>query len=85
MAFGYTKVRGLHPLVASASGAGEVLGVRLRGGNAHTARGAASFLTEIFNRVRSGGASGPLTLRADSGFYNRKVTEACRKAGAVIP
>ena len=82
VAFGYTKVRGLHPLVASASGAGEVLGVRLRGGNAHTARGAASFLTEIFNRVRSGGASGPLTLRADSGFYNRKVTEACRKAGA---
>ena len=80
--FGYTKVRGLHPLVASASGTAEVLGVRQRGGNAHTARGAANFLVEVFNRVRSAGATGQLTFRADSGFYNHKVTEACKKAGA---
>ncbi|MGH9124119.1 MAG: transposase, partial [Acidimicrobiales bacterium] len=32
--------------------------------------------------VRRAGATGPLVLRADSWFYNRKVTEACRKAGA---
>jgi len=55
--------------------------VRLRGGNAHTARGAAGFLTQVFNRVRRAGATGPMVLRADSGFYNHKVTEACRKAG----
>jgi len=79
--FGYTSVRGLHPLLATAAGSAEVLGVRQRGGNAHTARGAASFLTEVFSRVRAAGASGPLTLRADSGFYNHKVTEACTKAG----
>ena len=78
--FGHTKVRGLHPLLATASGTGDVLGVRQRGGNAHTARGAASFLAEVFNRVRAAGAAGQLTLRADSGFYNHKVTEACRKA-----
>jgi hypothetical protein len=78
--FGYTKVRGLHPLVASASGTGDVLGVRQRGGNAHTARGAAGFLVEVFNRARRAGASGPLSLRADSGFYNRHVTDACTKA-----
>src|ERR1019366_4392363 len=51
---------------------------RLRGGNANTGRGAASFLTETFNRVRSAGASGPLTMRADSGFYSGKVASACR-------
>ena len=80
--FGYTKVRGLHPLVASAAGIGDVLGVRARGGNSHTARGAASFLTEVFNRARAAGATGPFTLRADSGFYNNKVVGACKKAGA---
>jgi hypothetical protein len=79
--FGHTRVRGYHPLVASVAGSDDVVGVRLRGGNAHTGRGAASFLTQVFNRVRRAGATGPMVLRADSGFYNRNVTEACRKAG----
>ena len=79
--FGYTAVRGLHPLLATASGTGDVLGVRQRGGNAHTARGAANFLSEVFNRVRAAGATCQLALRADSGFYNNKVTGACAKAG----
>ncbi|MHB8247055.1 MAG: IS1380 family transposase [Acidimicrobiales bacterium] len=78
--FGHTKVRGYHPLLASLAGIEEVLGVRLRGGNAHTTRGAASFLTQVFNRVRRAGATGPVVFRADSGFYNHKVTDACRKA-----
>jgi hypothetical protein len=79
--FGHTKVRGYHPLLATVAGTGEVIGARLRGGNAHTARGAAGFLTQVFGRLRRAGAAGALTLRADSGFYNRKVTEACRRAG----
>ncbi len=62
------------------AGSGEVVHSRLRGGNAHSGRGAASFLTESFNRVRTAGATGPLTLRADSGFYNHKVVDACRAA-----
>ena len=78
--FGHTKVRGYHPLVAAMAGTGEVVHSRLRGGNAHSGRGAASFLTESFNRVRTAGATGPLTLRADSGFYNHKVVDACRAA-----
>jgi hypothetical protein len=73
-------VRGLHPLLATALG--QVLGVRQRGGNAHTARGAASFLAEVFNRARAAGATGPFDLRGDSGFYNDKVVSACQKAGA---
>jgi hypothetical protein len=79
-AFGYTKVRGYHPLLAAAAGSGEVLGLRARGGNSHTARGASSFLTEVFNRVRQAGADGALVLRADSGFYSKKVVDTCKSA-----
>ena len=78
--FGHTKVRGYHPLLASLAGTEEVLGARLRGGNSHTTRGASSFLAQVFNRVRRAGATGPAVLRGDSGSYNHKVTDACRKA-----
>ncbi len=78
--FTHTKVRGYHPLLSSVAGTGDVIHSRLRGGNANSGRGAASFLAETFNRVRAGGATGPLTARADSGFYSRKVADACRKA-----
>jgi hypothetical protein len=78
--FGHTGVRGYHPLLATLAGTDDVVGVRLRGGNSHTGRGATDFLRQVFNRVRRAGASGPMVLRADSGFYNRSVTEACRKA-----
>jgi hypothetical protein len=80
--FGYTQVRGYHPLYAIAGAAGEVLHSRLRGGNSHTARGADGFLTETFSRVRAGGVTGPLNLRADSGFYSKKVVQSCQRAGA---
>lgn len=80
--FTHTKVRGYHPLYAVIAGTGDVVHSRLRGGNANSGRGAGSFLTETFNRVRAAGASGPLTLRADSGFYSGSVAAACRKAGA---
>jgi hypothetical protein len=78
--FTYNHVRGYHPLFAVIAGTGDVVHVRLRGGNAHAGRGAAGFLTETFNRVRSAGATGPLVLRADSGFYSRNVVEASTKA-----
>jgi hypothetical protein len=78
--FGHTKVRGYHPLVSVIAGTGDVVHCRLRGGNANSGRGAAGFLCETFNRVRAAGATGPLTLRADSGFYSRTVVGACRHA-----
>ncbi len=46
---------------------------RLRGGAAGAARGAASFLTETVSRVRHAGATGQLTVRADSAFYSKAV------------
>ena len=53
--------------------------VRLRAGRAHTARGAAHFLRETVGRVRYAGATGQLTMRADSGFYAHAVVAVCRK------
>jgi hypothetical protein len=72
-AFGYTKVRGYHPQFATCAQTGMVLFSRLRGGSAGAARGAKSFLTETVSRVRGAGATGQLTVRADSAFYSRAV------------
>ena len=80
--FTYNHVRGYHPLYATVAGTGDVVHSRLRGGNANSGRGASSFVTETFGRVRAAGATGPLTLRADAGFYMGTVAAACRKAGA---
>ena len=76
---GYTGKRGYHPLLAIAAGTGDVLMCRLREGRANTARGAAHFLRETVGRVRYGGASGQLTVRADSGFYTHSVVSVCCK------
>ena len=76
--FGYTKVRGYHPLLATLAGTGEVLHARMRGGNAGSARGAASLVRETISRVRDAGATGALTLRADSAFYSKTFIRACR-------
>ncbi|HET7486333.1 MAG TPA: IS1380 family transposase [Acidimicrobiales bacterium] len=79
--FTYNHVRGYHPLFAVVAGTADVAHARLRGGNANSGRGAAGFLTETFNRVRAASATGPITLRADSGFYSGTVAASCRKAG----
>ncbi len=75
----YAGQRGYHPLLAVAAGTGDVLMARLRQGRANTARGAAHFLRETISRVRYAGATGPLTMRADSGFYNHDIVAVCRK------
>ena len=76
---GYTGKRGYHPLLAVAADTGDVLMARLREGRANTARGAAHFLRETVSRVRYGGASGQLTMRADGGFYTHAVAAVCRR------
>ena len=75
---GYTGQRGYHPLLAIAAGTGDVLMARLRQGRAITARGAAHFLRETVSRVRHAGATGQLTVRADSGFYAHAIVAVCR-------
>ncbi|MGH7215411.1 MAG: IS1380 family transposase [Tepidisphaeraceae bacterium] len=78
--FTYNHVRGYHPLASVVATTGEVVHTRLRGGPSHAGRGAASFVTETVARLRAAGASGEITIRADSGFYNHKVVAACRTA-----
>jgi Transposase DDE domain group 1 len=78
---GRDGARGYHPLLASVAGSGDVQHSRLRGGMANSGRGAASFITETINRARRAGATRPITLRGDSGFYNHKVVNACYQQG----
>jgi hypothetical protein len=79
--YGYTHVLGYHPLLATRADTGETLHVRFRKGSANTQRGAQRFVREVVGRVRRAGASGPLTLRADSGFFSKYVVQACRDHG----
>ena len=76
---GYTGQRGYHPLLAVASGTGDVLMARLRQGRANTVRGAANFLSETVSRVRHAGGAGQLAVRADSGFYTHAIVAVCRR------
>ena len=75
----YAGQRGYHPLLAVAAGTGDVLMARLRQGRANTGRGAAHLLRETVSRVRYARATGPLTVRADSGFYTHDIVAVCRK------
>jgi hypothetical protein len=80
-AFGYTRERGYHPLLASRADTGEVLHIRLRKGSANTSRGVLRFVEELIARVQRAGAEGPKLLRADSGFWSRKVFARLERAG----
>lgn len=77
----FSGCRGLHALLATAAGSGQVLFARLRSGSANSGRGSAHFLTETIARTRAAGAAGPITVRADSGFYSRNLVKACRRLG----
>jgi hypothetical protein len=78
-AFGYTKVLGYHPILATRADTGEVLHARMRKGSANTARGARRFVDELVARVRRAGAAGEIVMRFDSGFWsNDTITTLAR-------
>lgn len=79
--FGYTKRRGYHPMLASRAGTGEVLHVRLRKGQAASARGVLRFAEELIARVARAGATGEKLFRADSAFWNKKLIARLERAG----
>jgi hypothetical protein len=91
-AFGHTKiqgksllVRGLNALAATITtpvAAPVVAATRLRGGNAASARGAASFAAASVRTARAAGCTGILVVRADSAFYSAGFTGTVRSAGA---
>jgi hypothetical protein len=66
--YGYTKVFGYHPLLATRADTGEVLHARLRKGSSQ--RGHKRFVEELIARVRRAGAAGPLRVRGDAGFFS---------------
>jgi hypothetical protein len=90
--FGHTKiqgksllVRGLNALAAVISTpiAAPVIGAtRLRGGNAGSARGAASLAVQAIGAARDCGCTGMIIVRMDSAYYNAAVTGAIRAQGA---
>jgi Transposase DDE domain group 1 len=89
--FGHTKiqgksllVRGLNALAAVIStplSAPVIAATRLRGGNAGSARGAASLAAQAIATARDCGRTGTIIIRADSAFYNAAVIGAARRAG----
>jgi DDE family transposase len=80
-AYGYTKLFGYHPILATRADTRETLHIRLRKGSANTQKGMLRFTDELIARVNRAGATGVKLLRADSGFWNTKVFERLEKAG----
>ena len=80
-AYGYTRVLGYHPILATRAATREVLHIRMRKGSANTQKGMLRFCQELAARVERAGAGGEKLLRADSGFWNTKVFEYLEKIG----
>jgi hypothetical protein len=79
--YGYTKQLGYHPMLAVRSDTGEVLHIRNRKGKANTQRGASRFVDELLARVRRAGHTGPIIIRADTGFENHKLMAELDRQG----
>src|SRR5947207_4221940 len=80
-AYGYTRLLGYHPILATRADTRETLHIRLRKGSANSQKGIVRFCDELIARVARAGATGVKLLRADSGFWNTKVFERLEKAG----
>ncbi len=80
-AYGYTKLLGYHPILATRADTREVLHIRLRKGSANTQKGMLRFTEELIARVSRAGATGSKLLRADSGFWSIKVFKRLEEAG----
>lgn len=79
--YGYTRLLGYHPILATRADTRETLHIRLRKGSANTQKGIKRFTDELIARVERAGATGSKLLRADSGFWNTKVFERLERAG----
>ncbi|WP_116199275.1 IS1380 family transposase [Amycolatopsis circi] len=82
---GYTGALGLNFLAGCLStpiSAPVITGTRLRGGQAHSARNAVSFVRRNLAAARACGATGTLVVRLDSGFYHGEILAAVIAGGA---
>lgn len=87
---GYSKVRGLNALIATASttaAAPVIIGQRLRRGPTHSVRGAPKLLADslaTLGRIPGVSVDAPLVVRADSAYYTTGIIAAARRAGAQV-
>ena len=83
--YGYSKVKGLNALLAIVStpiSAPVIAATRLRRGPTNSAKGAARLLADALVTARKASATGLVTVRADSAYYNHDVIAAARTGGA---
>ena len=70
-------------MVSTPLSAPVIAATRLRGGNAASARGAASMAARAIGTARACGCSGTkIIVRMDSAYYNAAVISAIRRGGA---
>jgi hypothetical protein len=85
--FGYSKVRGLNALLATASTAGSapiVVAQRLRRGSCGSPRGARRLVADALATLSRLAPGQPVLLRADSAFYGSDTVGAAVRAGAQV-
>ena len=80
-AYGYTKVLGYHPILATRADTGEILHARMRKGSANTQRGTKRFVEELVARLRQAGASGKIIMRFDSGYWSNETIKVLIRLG----
>jgi len=83
--YGYSGVKGLNALLATCStplSAPVIAATRLRGGSTNSAKGAARLVADALVTAAKAGATGVVTVRSDSAYYNHDVIAAARTGGA---
>jgi hypothetical protein len=83
--YGYTGAKGLNVQVATLStptAAPVIAGTRLRKGNTSSAHGAPRMIADALCTAKKAGATGLVTVRADSAYYNHDLITATSTAGA---
>ena len=83
--YGYSKVKGLNALLAIVStplSAPVIAATRLRRGATNSAKGAARLVADALVTAAKAGATGQVTVRCDSAYYNHDVIAAARTGGA---
>jgi len=83
--YGYSGVKGLNALLATASTAGSapvIVATRLRKGSANSARGAVRLVADSLRTTNTCGVTGMVVLRADSAYYGQQIVAAARRGGA---
>jgi Transposase DDE domain group 1 len=82
---GYSGVKGLNALLATVStplSVPVIAATRLRKGATNSVRGAGKLLVDALATATRAGATGLVTVRADSAFYSYPIIAAARRAGA---